>query len=319
MPNNSAKTSAQPRGVATRTRLMHLVRVFIGRLPPFIGNPLADRIGDFVYHAARKSRRNAIDNMRHVLGPNTPKRELKRAVRGIFHNVMRNYFDLCRAPDMSDAEIDRIVGFDWGAWQKVVELQEKKVGVILVTAHFGSFDMMTQVIHRRGLPLTVLIARIKPAWLSDFVTDLRGNRGLDLIEVEEEEESKLNLGALKKCVGILRSGGMLGVVADRNIEPNGVHINFFGYDTVVAAGVAKMAIRSKAVVIPSLCYRLPKNKYSLVFTEPIQPPNTGSSEQDVRTLLTTIFSRFEYHIARNPEQWVILQPVWKPTPAGDKD
>lgn len=304
--------------MATRTRLMHAARVFIGRLPPFLGNPIADRIGDVVYHAARKSRRNAISNMRHALGPDVPKSELKKVVRGIFHNVMRNYFDLCRAPDMSDAEIDRIVDFDWDAWQKVVDLQEKKVGVILVTAHFGSFDMMTQVISRRGLPLTVLISRIKPAWLSDFVTDLRGNRGLDLIEVEEEEESKLNLGALKKCVGILRAGGMLGVVADRNIEPNGVHIDFFGYDTVVAAGVAKMAIRSKAVVIPSLCYRLPRNKYSLVFTEPIEPPNTGSSQEDVKTLLTAIFSRFQEHIARSPEQWVILQPVWKPIRPGDE-
>ncbi len=310
--------STPSRGVSIRTRLMGVLRIFIGRLPPSAGNFLADRVGDVVYHAARKSRRNAISNMRHVLGPNTPKPRLKKVVRGVFHNVMRNYYDLARAPDTSNEEIDRIVDFDWEGWKRVTDLQEKKVGVILVTAHFGSFDMMTQVINRRGLPLTVLIARIKPAWLSDFVTQLRGTRGLDLIEVEEEEQSKLNFGALKKCVSILRSGGMLGVVADRNIEPNGVHIKFFGYDTVVAAGVAKMAIRSKAVVFPSLCYRLPGNRYSLIFTEPIVPPNTGSADQDTRTLLTQIFSRFEHHIARNPEQWVILQPVWKPLRAGDE-
>jgi len=305
--------------VSIRTRLLGVLRIFIGRVPPTLGNFLADRVGDFVYHTARKSRRNAISNMRHVLGPDTPKPRLKKVVRGIFHNVMRNYYDLARAPNTSNEEIDRIVKFDWDAWKKVTELQEKKVGVILVTAHFGSFDMMTQVISRRGLPLTVLIARIKPAWVSDFITQLRGTRGLDLIEVEaEEEQSKLNLGALKKCVSVLRSGGMLGVVADRNIEPNGVHIKFFRHDTVVAAGVAKMAIRSKAVVFPSLCYRLPGNRYSLVFTDPIAPPNTGSAEEDVKTLLTAIFSRFEYHIARNPEQWVILQPVWKPLRAGDE-
>jgi phosphatidylinositol dimannoside acyltransferase len=317
MSTTSTVTATPTRGVATRTRLMHVVRVFVGRLPPQVGNPLADRFGDVVYHFARKSRRNAISNMRHVLGPNVSKKELKKTVRGIFHNVMRNYYDLCRAPDMTDAEIDRIVEFDWDAWKNVVDLQERKVGVILVTAHFGSFDMMTQVINRRGLPLTVLISRIKPAWLSDFVNQLRGNRGLDLIEVGEEEESKLNLGALKKCVTILRSGGMLGVVADRNIEPNGVQIKFFGHDTMVAAGVAKMAIRARAVVIPSLCYRLPGNRYSLVFTEPIEPPNTGSSQDDVKALLTTIFSRFEHHIAKNPEQWTLLQPVWKPIRPGD--
>jgi len=286
-------------------------------MPPTLGNLLADRGGDVVYFAAGKSRRNAISNMRHVLGPNAPRRRMKKVVRCIFRNVMRNYYDLCRAPSTSDEEIDTIVDFDWEGWKKVTEYQEKKIGVILVTAHFGSFDMMTQVISRRGLPLTVLIARIKPAWLSDFVTGLRGTRGLDLLEVEEEEESKLNLGALKQSMMTLRKGGMLGVVADRNLEPSGVHIQFFGHDTVVAAGVAKMALRSKAVVIPSLCYRLPGNRYSLVFTEPIPPPNTGSSQEDVKELLTSIFARFEYHIARNPEQWVILQRVWKSPSTGE--
>ena len=50
-----------------------------------------------------------IDNMRHVLGPNVPRETLKRNVRGVFRNLMRNYYDLFRAPDMSNAEIDRLV------------------------------------------------------------------------------------------------------------------------------------------------------------------------------------------------------------------
>jgi lauroyl/myristoyl acyltransferase len=313
MSETPVKKLSLPRGESVRTRLMHMLGAFVGRIPPALGNPIADRVGDIVYYVARKSRRAAISNMYHVLGPQATKAELKHNVHWIFRNSMRNYYDLSRSPFTSNDRIDSAVDFDWEGWGRVVDFQKKKIGVILVTAHFGSFDMMTQVITRRDLPLTVLIARIEPAWLSDFITDLRGERGLNLVEVEEEiVGSKLNLGALKKTVSILRSGGMLGVVADRNSEPNGVHIRFFGQDTIVAAGVAKMALRAKAVVIPSICLRLPGNRYSLDFGEPIVSAQTGSTDEDVKIMLTQIFARFEQNIRCHPDQWVILQPVWRP-------
>jgi lauroyl/myristoyl acyltransferase len=290
--------------------MMGVLRIFIARLPAPIGNPLADRFGDIVYTFAGKSRRNAIRNARHVLGPRASNKRIRRVVHGVFHNVMRNYYDLCRAPDMRDEEIDRMVDFDSEGWKRIIALHEQKRGVILVTAHFGSFDMMTQVIARRGLPLTALIARVKPAWLSDFITALRAARGMDTLLVDEEEGSGLNLGALKRCIQILRGGNMIGVIADRNLEAQGVNIPFFGEETVVAAGVAKMAIRTRSVVIPTFCYRLPGNRYSLTFEDSIEPPSS-SSDEDVKALLTTIFGRMEYHIKRNPEQWILLQPVWR--------
>ena len=304
------------RPLALKTRMMGVLRVFIARVPTPIGNYFADRLGDLVYVYARKSRRNAIRNMSHVLGPRAPKELLKRAVHGVFHNVMRNYFDLCRAPEMRDSDIDRQVDFDERGWRKVMDLQKSGRGVILVTAHFGSFDMMTQVIARRGLPLTALIARVKPAWLSDFISQLRGARGLELLYVDEEEGSGLNLAALKNAVGTLRRGGMLGVLVDRNLEQQGVTIQFFGQDTVVASGVAKMALRTRAVVVPSICLRLPRGRYKLIFSQPIEPSGSTNNEADVKALLTFIFSYFERYIRRYPEQWVLLQSVWHSQESG---
>jgi KDO2-lipid IV(A) lauroyltransferase len=276
-----------------------------------VGNFLADRFGDAVYHYARKSRRHAISNMSHVLGPGATRERLRKPVHGVFRNVMRNYFDLCRAPEMRDADIDRLVEFDERGWQKIVDYQKAGRGVILVTAHFGSFDMMTQVIARRGLPLTALIARVKPAWLSDFISHLRGWRGMDLLFVDEEEGSGVNLSALKNAIATLRGGGMLGVLVDRNMEQQGVSIPFFGEQTKMAAGVAKMALRTRAVVVPSICLRLPRGRYSLTFAQPIEPTGSASNEEDVKALLTGIFSHFERYIRRYPEQWVLLQSAWR--------
>jgi KDO2-lipid IV(A) lauroyltransferase len=290
---------------------MGLLRLAITRVPPAIGNPAADRLGDIVYTFARKSRRNAIDNMRHVLGPDVDRKRHKQAVRGIFHNVMRNYYDLCRVPEMRDQRLDDLVEFDARGWERVVDLQRSRRGVILVTAHFGSFDVMTNFITLKGLPLTALIAQVKPAWLSDFITLLRGARGMNMVMVDEEEGSGLNLSALKQVITLLRAGGMIGVVADRNMEPYGVEIDFFGHRTLVAAGVAKLALRTRSVVVPAFCLRLPGNRYSLKFEEPFEPEGSASNEADVKAILSRIFGYFEQHIGRNPEQWVLLQPVWR--------
>lgn len=309
MSNSSSGIPGETRSV--RTRLLGVLRIFIGRVPPTIGNPLADRAGDVAYLLAVNSRRNAINNMWHVLGAKVTREKLRRTVRGVFHNAARNYYDLCRAPEMRDEQIDQLVDFDAQGWERVVALQLSKRGVILVSAHFGSFDMMTQFITRRGLPLTALIARIRPAWLSDFISNMRGSRGMRMLLVDEEEGGGLNLSALKQCVAILRSGGMIGVIADRNMEPYGVEIPFFGHNTLVASGVAKLSLRTKAVIIPTFCYRLPGNRYSLSFEEPLEPSGSASNEGDVKAVLTNIFGRFERHIGRDPEQWVLLQPVWR--------
>ncbi len=311
MPALSTDAHTEQHSLSAKTRMMGVLRLFIARIPTPLGNFLADRLGDIAYICAVKSRRHAISNMAHVLRHGASRKELKKAVHGVFHNVSRNYFDLCRAPNMQDSEVDRLVDFDEKSWDYILKMQKEGRGVILVTAHFGSFDMMTQVIARRGVPVSSLIARVKPAWLSDFISNLRGARGMELLMVEEEEGGRLNLSTLKKSVTLLRNGGMLGVVTDRNMEPQGVTIRFFGKETVVASGVAKMALRTHAVIIPSICLRLPKNRYRLIFMEPIEPAGSSANDDIVKATMSHIFSCFEQYISRYPEQWVVLQSVWR--------
>src|SRR5207245_3477506 len=127
----------------------------------------------------------------------------------------------------------------------------------------------------------------------------------------EEGGSGLNLAALREAMRLLRSGGVVGFVADRNTEETGVEIPFFGRPALVASGVAKMALRTRSAIIPGFCLRLPKGRYSVQFDEPIEPVGSASSPEDVKALLTRMFSRIEYHVKGHPDQWVLLQPIWR--------
>lgn len=309
LPGGSEQiTAPPPRSV--KTRLMGVVRVIVGSMPPTLGNRVAGLAGDLTYYMAPRSRKAAISNLGHAMRP-VSRQDLKRAVRGVFRNVMRNYYDLCRAPNMSDEEVDSSFEFDEEGWARIVELHKQKRGVILASAHFGAFDMVGQVIGRRGVDMRIMIAQVKPAWLSDFISDLRVSRGVKAFLVDTEEGSGLNLTALKESIRFLKGGGVLGVMADRNTEKEGVSIPFFGREAIVASGVAKIAFRTRSAVVVCVCKRLPGNRYQVTFDPPIEPTGSATNEEDIKALLRKIFARFEHHIRLNPEQWVLLQPVWK--------
>ena len=291
--------------------MLKVARIFIARIPPRLGHALSAFTGEIIYRFAGKSRRAAISNIGHVLAP-VPRRKLKKAVRHVFHNVMRSYFELSRGPSLSEAELDRLVDFDLVGWQRILDLHSQGRGVIIASAHYGSFDIISQVLARHGLPITVIVARVTPEWLSDYVTDLRAARGVKFILVGEEGGSGLNLGALKESITLLRSGGVLTVLADRNMEQRGVTIPFFGHDTVVAPGVAKMALRTNSPVVVALARRLDNYRFSVTFDPPIEPQGSASNPDDIAAMMTKIFAGIERHIRVNPEQWVLLQHVWPP-------
>jgi KDO2-lipid IV(A) lauroyltransferase len=291
---------------------MGVLRIFIARIPPVIGYKVADLMGDIGYYIAPRSRRAAISNMRHIMR-GASRKEVMRAARAVLRNVMRNYYDLSRAPDLSDEALDARVEFDHEGWQRVLEIQAQGKGVLLVSAHFGSFDIVSQVLDRRNANLAVLVAQVKPAWLSDWITEIRRARKLQMLMVDTEEKEGsdgMNMAALLQGMRQLKSGGVLGVMADRNTESTGMPIRFYGHKTIVATGAAKLALRTKSPVVTGLCRRLPGNRFSISFGEPIIPQGSANNEDDLKALLTEIFGLFEKHFTPSPEQWVLLQPVW---------
>ena len=289
-------------------RLLRVLQWIIERLPVSVGNWIADRLGDLVGLVARRSRCAARSNMRHVLGPEASEREVRRATRHVFRNVLRNYYDLLRVGRIGDSDLDRIVDFDRESLAMVQQLAAQGKGVLLVTPHWGAFDMVTQVLARQGLPILLLVAHFRPAVVAEFVNQIRGQRGTEIVWIDE------GLATLKKAMQALRAGRLVGLLPDRNMDRSGIVIPFFGDDTVVATGLAKMALRGHTAVVPGFCYRRAHNRYRIFFLPPIYPPREGDETDRVTRLTRDVFTVFEQQLARHPEQWTLLQPVWPDAP-----
>ncbi|MGI8589322.1 MAG: lysophospholipid acyltransferase family protein [Chloroflexia bacterium] len=289
-------------------RLLLITRWIVERLPVLVGNWLADRCGELAWAVSRRSRCAARSNMRHVLGPQAGERQIGRAVRRVFRYAARNYFDLLRVNRLSDEQLDKMVDFDEESLERVRLLAAEGKGVMLASAHWGAFDMVTQVLMRRGLSIMFLVARFRPPALAEFLTDMRAGRGAELVLIDD------GLVTLKRAMQALRGGRLVGIMPDRNVDRTGITIPFFGDDTVVGTGLAKMALRGHSPIVPGFCRRVARNHYRVYFTEPIYPPAEGDEDFKVREITRAVFAVIEQQIARSPEQWTLLQPVWPDAP-----
>ena len=269
-------------------------------LPVHVGYFVARLVADVIYLLAVRSRKRVSANMRHVLGTGADKGRLRRAVRAIFRNTAKNYFDLIRLPRLTVDDLKKGVTID--GWHHLEKALSKRKGVILATAHLGSFDLAAQALVARSVKLAALVEPLQPAPLFRHVTNLRESKGLTCFPV--------GFGALKRSMLSLRRGEVVVILCDRNVTGKGLKVKFFGEETTLPVGAIALALRTGAAMIPAFSVRQTNNQLGLYIEPPLSLVSTGSHRVCVRTNLEKLIVIIEKYIRRYPEQWTTLEPVW---------
>jgi KDO2-lipid IV(A) lauroyltransferase len=253
---------------------------------------------DIVYVLSPALRAAVTDNMRHVLESDADNAALKQAVRGVLRNAARNYFDLIKIPHMKLSDIESCMTVH--GWHNLEDALKRGKGVILVTAHLGSFDMGAQILIARSIGTTVLVEPLEPAALLGHVTALRESKGLTFVPVQ--------LGMLRIVIQLLRRGEVVLIACDRDIGRDGLKAIFFGEETTLPAGAVRIAMRTGAAVVPAFNLRRDDDGYDVYF-EPAVEIIAGGNQAVARNM-EQITSVMEKYIKTCPEQWVVLSPIW---------
>lgn len=276
-----------------------LIGPLFSLLPMKIGYLIAYLVADTVYMLSPGLRGVIADNLRHVLGPDVDDVTLRRTVRGVLRNAAKNYFDLIKIPRLKlDDILNRITVHGWHNFEEAVN---KGKGIIIVTAHIGSFDMTAQLLAARAAGTTVLVEVQEPPALFDYVTNLRKCKGLTLLPVQA--------GALRIIMESLHRGETVGLVCDRDIGKDGLKSTFFGEQTTLPVGPVRIAMRTGAAIVPAFNLRRRGSSYD-VYLEPaldIAHDGDGAVRHNMRQLIEAL----EKLIRTCPEQWVVLGPIWE--------
>lgn len=273
----------------------------LGRLPRRVIYAVARLAADGAYLLRPRIRRHVQANMRHVLGPGASPGQVARAAREAVRNAARYYADMIRMPHMDVGEFyQRDLTLE-GLHHLRKAMDEGK-GTVLVSAHFGNPEIAVQGLAAVGIPVLALTEPLEPPQLFALTQRLRSAHG--------HTHLPAGFGGVKEALRRLRSGGVVAILIDRDIQQSGLPMPFCGSEARMPTGAVELALRTGAELIPAIVYRERGFRYHAYMGPPFRLVRTGDQERDVQVNSANLLFLFERHLRSDPGQWAVLEPVW---------
>jgi KDO2-lipid IV(A) lauroyltransferase len=239
-------------------------------------------------------------NLRRAYGEGYGGAALRRSVIETFRSYGRYWIDSFRLPDLSPAEID--AGFSFDGVDAIVEARARGVGPILVLPHLGGWEWagfwLTQILR---VPVTVVVEPVEPPELFDFFASFRRRLGMNIVA--------LGPSAGAEVLRAIKDRHVVCLLADRDIQGDGVPVEFFGETTTLPAGPATLAARTGAPLLPTAVYFQGRGHHAIVGPE-LEADRRGRFREDVARITQALALRLERLIRTAPEQWHLQQPNW---------
>lgn len=285
--------------------LFRLASVVLPRLPRWLLFALSSVIGIIAWLVASKARKQATANMIHVLGPEVlatraGRRRLRRTVRGIFQNSVRNYLEVFSLPYVQPEWIERTIHID-GVEHLEAALALGK-GVILFSAHLGPFDYLAQWLSVRGYQTTIPVEHLKDERMLNLMLRLRRSKGVHFIPLGGS-------APLRTIIQALRKNQLVLITADRAVQGESVDKPFFGAIARLPLGPVALSQRTGAPLVGGLGWHISRTRIGGEFI-PLSLDLTEEERANTDTLMCGLIERLERVIKAHPAQWVVFSQVW---------
>lgn len=176
-------------------------------------------------------------------------------------------------------------------------------GVLFLTAHLGNWEYSAIGMAAIGVKASVVARPLDNPLLDTWLTAFRTSNGNMIIEKRD---------AARGMLRALRSGGVLGVLADQHVgPPDGIPAPFFGRPASTTSALARIVDRTEALVLPAAAIRIAPSRYRLVVESVLDVRSLAASEREAEPLTARFNAILEQMIRRHPEQWLWLHNRWR--------
>jgi KDO2-lipid IV(A) lauroyltransferase len=282
--------------------LLGAMRV-IGYIPRKAGIRIGSAVGRLLFALDKKHRNIAINNVSRAFGWQPQSDEVLRIVRQVFNNLGTMIFEIAWAARLSPEVLMR--HFRISGREHYHRAMEKGKGVLLLTAHMGNWELFTVIAHMAGIPAHVVYRPLDSRPLDDAVKQIRCRFGAQMIPSKR---------ALFKIVRALRKNECVAMLMDQNVDwYNGVYVDFFGRRACTNKGMAVIALRTGAPVVPVFMIREGRGFRAEVCPE-IPLTRTGDNQKDVELNTERYNKAIEAIVRQYPDQWFWVHQRWKTRP-----
>jgi len=279
-----------------------LVRGLFRWLPLSVAQALGRLSGYVAYAVLGRYRRLCLNHLHYAFGPAISVSTCQRITRGAFINLAKSALEWCVLGRFSSAQIRRLV--DIQGLTHLTRALRKGKGVIVVSAHFGNWEVLAMTLPSVGFPGGVLARPLRYPEYERFLREMRQRNGVPT----------LDRGSLKEAAALLKANQIVGVMPDQDVDRlEGVFVDFFGHPTYTPVGPAALSLLTGAPILPCFIVRQGR-RFRVMIEEPIAIMSTGDRKQDLLDI-TEAWSRVvESYIRRHPDHWVWMHRRWKTQP-----
>ncbi|MGW9440274.1 phosphatidylinositol mannoside acyltransferase [Streptomyces sp. NPDC055607] len=273
----------------------------VKRLPEPVAAGLGRRIADVAWKRRGKSVLRLESNLARVVPDATPER-LAELSRAGMRSYMRYWMESFRLPTWSKERVER--GIDIKDIHYLKEGLASGRGVVLALPHLANWDLAgvwaTRVL---GLPFTTVAERLKPESLYDRFVAYRESLGMEVVP-------HTGGSAFGRLARRLRAGGLVCLVADRDLSASGTEVTFFGETARMPAGPAILAQQTGALLLPVTLWYDDTPVMKGRVHPPVEVPGTGTRAEKAAVMTQALADAFAEGIADHPEDWHMLQRLW---------
>lgn len=282
-----------------------LVRL-LGLLPRRAARGIGAGVGVLAYRILPRLRNVGTKNL-EIAFPEWSEAQRQEVLRKLYRNLGWQLAEFCQMPDYTPENTRSFLRYD--GLERYLAARDKDKGVLIVTGHLGAWELSSFYHSLMGHPMSMVIRRLDNAKVDQLVNGIRCLHGNRVLHKDDFARGLL---------GAMRQGESVGILMDTNMTPpQGVFVPYFGKLACTASGLARVALKTGATVLPGfMLWEDAEQKYVLHFGEEIVFERTGDDEADTVTNTAKCTAAIEAYVRQYPDQWLWVHRRWKTHPEG---
>jgi Kdo2-lipid IVA lauroyltransferase/acyltransferase len=278
----------------------------LGLLPRPVARATGITLGLIVYAVYGRLRGVGLRNLTLAF-PEMSESERRRILRGEFVSLGRQLAEVCLFPRFTRENVANVVVYD--GFENFERAFARRKGVLFLTAHLGAWELSAFAHSLNGYPLSIVMRSLDNPYIDAFLQSYRtmhGNRTVDKDDF------------VRGLLAAMKNGETVGILMDTNMTPpQGVFVDFFGIPAFTASGLARIALRTDAAVIPAFTvWDSKQSKYVLRFDPALELIRSADNEADIVANTAKFTKVIEKFVRQYPDQWLWVHRRWKTRPPG---
>jgi KDO2-lipid IV(A) lauroyltransferase len=242
-----------------------------------------------------------LDNLIQSFGPGMSTSEAKRLLRKVYIHFGQMFLEVPHAIRLNPENVHKVVTFE--SEENILDALKKGNGVLAFSGHLGNWEIESTAVALRFGNTAVVARPLDFEPLGRLMIDLRSRFGTEIIPKQR---------SMRKLLTSLRANKIIGIMLDQNVDwYEGAFVDFFGRPACTNKGLALVALKTGAPVVPIFSARAKDGRYRIIIDKEVDLIRTGDKLKDVEENTALFTSIIERHVREHPEQYFWFHKRWK--------